>query len=134
MMHKLMIIALLVIAPGLQAAERFSINELGPLFTTAKERQQLDNRRAGSTPTEVGEQRRTPSTITVNGIVKRSDGQSTVWINGRSDADRRTRNGVKVSKRHSRDDSVAVYVDGRLVRIKPGESWSDKGAGQQSGN
>jgi len=68
-MMRMLITALLMLTAMTSNAERaYDINELGPLFTTVKERQQLDNRRAGRSPVSSQEQRLSPSNITVNGI------------------------------------------------------------------
>lgn len=56
--------------------------ELGRLFFTPRERQELDRRRLSkeveSAPTPLVEQ----SSITLNGHVSRSSGKTTTWING----------------------------------------------------
>ena len=67
--------ALLVLASGAAAAAV----DLGTLFTTPEERARLDRLRRGE---PVIESRGTPGQRAVTGYVKRSDGRSTVWIDG----------------------------------------------------
>ena len=52
---------------------------LGRLFFTPGQRAQLDREYAQQAPAE---ERHTPA-LTLNGIVQRSDGARTVWINGK---------------------------------------------------
>ncbi|MGH8580510.1 MAG: hypothetical protein ACREVK_10465 [Gammaproteobacteria bacterium] len=69
--------------------------ELGRLFTTPQERAALDElRREGPKPVAAPEKvappvtsepapaAKPPQPITVNGLVRRSDGANTVWVNG----------------------------------------------------
>ena len=71
--RRLAALALALAALGAQAAE------LGTLFHTPQERERLDRLRRGEP--EVVVARRPPALIT--GIVKRSDGRNTVWIDGK---------------------------------------------------
>jgi hypothetical protein len=54
--------------------------ELGTLFHTPEERERLDRLRRGETPAAVAAPRTGPPEVT--GYVQRSDGRSTVWIDG----------------------------------------------------
>lgn len=56
--------------------------ELGRLFFTPQQRQQLDSPPVGNTSTEAG----TPSYIVVNGVVQKRGGNRIVWINGTAQA------------------------------------------------
>ena len=67
--------ALLVLASGAAAAAV----DLGTLFTTPEERARLDRLRRGD---PVVESRGPSGQRAVTGYVKRSDGRSTVWIDG----------------------------------------------------
>lgn len=51
---------------------------LGRLFTTPAQRAQLER----ESVRQSGEKSWRPATLTLNGIVQRSDGARTVWING----------------------------------------------------
>lgn len=108
------------------ADKRFTESDLSTLFSTTQVRNKIDALRNNNAYSSGAVQRVSPSSIKLNGIVKRSDGKSTVWLNGRSNIDQATVDGIKVPARQRRTDSVTVYVDGEIVKIKPGETWSDK--------
>ena len=56
----------------------------GRLFFSPQERQRMDQiRKRGVAPSADGERQETPSS-TLNGFVKRSDGQVTVWVDGQA--------------------------------------------------
>ena len=97
---------------------------VGRLFFTPPQRESLDlarTRRVRTTLTNEGEDS-TPQTqnITYGGIVRRSDGRSTVWINGRpvNDSD------ASVVGRIRPDGSISLQMpqSGRSVSLKPGQS------------
>ncbi|HLP97730.1 MAG TPA: hypothetical protein VK149_04730 [Sideroxyarcus sp.] len=69
---------LLCSAPSLQAAE------LGRLFYTPQERQQLEYQQASDSAASGGTNNR--STIIVNGVVQKQGGNRIVWINGMAHA------------------------------------------------
>jgi hypothetical protein len=62
---------------SVQAAET-----LGRLFFTPAQRASLDAANRLKTTGQTAPAKRGPAEITLNGIVVRSDGESTVWING----------------------------------------------------
>jgi hypothetical protein len=126
-MYKLITIMIgsLLPAANVIADKQFSEADMSTLFTTAAVRHKIDAQRRGMASSSGAIQHVSPSNIKVNGIVKRSDGKSTVWVNGRNNMAHSTVDGVKVLLRQRRTDSVALYVDGKLVRIKPGETWSE---------
>ena len=110
-----------------------SADGLGRLFLTPDQRSQLETVRAqrdrrlpATADTEaapVAATPRGPDVITYNGVVRRSDGTATVWINGKS-VNERTRNS-KVSVLAVRRDgvaSVAIPQAGRTGSIKVGQS------------
>jgi hypothetical protein len=76
------LLAAAVIALGAGAAGAATLDELGTLFTTPQERARLERLRRGepeTQPSVAGVARAQP---TVTGFVRRSDGRSTVWIDG----------------------------------------------------
>jgi hypothetical protein len=93
--------------------------QIGRLFTTAAERQQLDQARqrggieapapgpAAPPPPPAAP---APAPVVVSGIVKRSSGAALSWVNG-----------------EVRGSSTAGYVvrtpDGRTVTVKPGQQY-----------
>ncbi len=115
--------------------------ELGErrLFTSAAERQQLDRARddLGKQP----EPRPAPRTVrtapvtvkkplpqvSVQGIVKRSGGEDTVWVNGTSLQPGQRRGDITV--RSARDGRRARLVVGgeHAVNLKPGQTFDPNG-------
>jgi hypothetical protein len=103
---------------------------LGRLFFTPAQRSSLDvarSQRARTTlATERTEEQAAPQeqTITYGGMVRRSDGGSTVWLNGRPVHERETIGGATVVGRIGADGSVSLQnpQSGRSVALKPGQS------------
>ncbi|WP_305074051.1 hypothetical protein [Propionivibrio sp.] len=79
-----------------------SAEELGRLFFTPERRQQLDHQRQFN-PEEQREASEDP-TLTINGVVTRSSGKRTVWVNGVPQED----SGVLVSAKRSNPSKVIV--------------------------
>ncbi|MDT8452258.1 MAG: hypothetical protein RQ936_05875 [Gammaproteobacteria bacterium] len=109
-------------------AQQYSEQSLKTLFTTPQQRQAIDsdrrNSRASGNQIQDG-----PSSIQLNGIVKRSNGKSVVWINGRNTMDSTNVEGYKVySNAINAGNKTPVMVDGKKIYLKPGETWSE-GAG-----
>ena len=73
---RLVFLGALGLIPAAQA------DELGRLFFSPDERQQLDQQHVRQTNRENGAN--TPSIIIVNGLIQHSDGSRTVWINGKA--------------------------------------------------
>ena len=80
-------------------------DDLGRLFFTPQERQELDRRRA-SNVVDRGEAPAVESPVTVNGQVTRSSGKSTTWING-----------VAHDDTYRSRDPARVGVHGRSVKV-----------------
>ena len=107
-------------------AQDYSEQSLRTLFTSQQQRQDIEGDRRGSDlseePALVG-----PSSVQINGVVKRSNGKSVVWVNGKSTLDSSTVDGVKVySNSISSQNKVPVMIDGQKVYIKPGQTWSEE--------
>jgi hypothetical protein len=113
-----------------------SAAELGRLFLTPAERAQLEELRAPQSepddatiaegePTDAGsEQPALP--ITVNGIVRRSDGTRTVWINGISSFDGDTEALPEYVDRASLSSGRVTLKDPnglRTIVLKPGQTY-----------
>lgn len=76
-LHQFALLAALVLAAGVDSA--FAVDNLGRLFFTPQQRQDLDRRRQAN----IQESTVTVNSfVTVNGQVSRSNGKNTVWING----------------------------------------------------
>lgn len=104
---------------------------IGRLFFTPAQRSSLDvarSQRARATlSTERTEEQPVPQeqTITYSGAVRRSDGKSTAWINGRPVTEQdAAAAGQTVVGRVRADGSVSLQVpqSGRSVELKPGQS------------
>jgi len=121
----LLVLPLLIYCPSAIALD-YDERSLGKLFTTPAERQKIDSLKSGDTQ-QAQTQRITPSSIRVNGVVIRSKGKNTVWVNGERASGNQTVSGVKVlaNSVSKKSKKVPVLVDGKSVRIKPGQSWSD---------
>ena len=118
------LLILLATLPGYTVAKEYSEQSLRTLFTSQQERQDIDSGRRGKSSPE-DQDIVEPSSIQVNGIVKRSDGKNVVWINGKNTMDSSTVDGIKVySNSINVQGKVPVMIDGQKVYIKPGETWS----------
>jgi hypothetical protein len=98
---------------------------IGRLFTTPDERAQLDrarltglNKEKESTPTQQ------PQNLTLNGIVKRSSGKATVWINSSAQNETSFPPGSKVRIAKTRLPYFPVWVPktGKMVALKVGQT------------
>ena len=112
MVERALVAILLALAPGAAAAA----DELGTLFYTPEERARMDKLRRGE-PTERAPGAAAPSAgpQALTGFVQRSDGRTTVWIDGSP---------VTVAPRAPKLDprSVRAYTqdgDGVKVERKP---------------
>jgi hypothetical protein len=112
-------------APGAQSIQQ----PLGRLFFTPAERAQLDNARAqkrAPQPTSAAQPVDTrPETqvITYNGIVRRSDGKSILWLNNRPADEKEALSGLAITGRVRPDGAVTLQVpgSGSSVDLKVGQ-------------
>ena len=103
---------------------------LGRLFFTPAQRASLDvarsQRARTALATEKNEQEAAPvpQTITYSGVLRRSDGKTTVWINNQPVHDRESAGAAAIVGRVRPDGSVTLQVpqSGRSVSLKPGQS------------
>ncbi len=114
----------------------FSAEGLGRLFFTPEQRLQLDTARAqrdrrlpittdtAATPAQALPQ--SPEVVIYHGMVRRSDGKSTVWLNGKPiNEHNHLQPGHDVSVTGLRQDgtvSVAIPQAGRRASLKVGQS------------
>jgi hypothetical protein len=103
---------------------------LGRLFLTPEQRTALDNARrnrirAETVAATAGRKPKIPPArdVTINGIVSRSDGESTIWVNGRP-TEGQTEDGMHVTIAPGSQSSVVVRepVKGKRVHLKVGQS------------
>lgn len=109
--------------PASDAAE-----PLGRLFYTPAQRAQLDAARVqksrAATVVEPDQAPPLPEIVTYGGVVRRSDGRTTVWINDRAVNDGKVPGGVPVTSRLRPDGSVNLGIaqSERSVNLKVGQS------------
>ena len=105
---------------------------LGRLFLTPDQRAALDNARRNkiraeaiaATVEHVEKKPRPPRTrsVTINGIVQRSDGESVIWVNGKP-TDGQTDDGMRVGVSPGSQGAVVVREpgEGRRVELRVGQ-------------
>ena len=77
------------------SAINYDEQSLGRLFTSVAERQKIDSAKRGDVA-QVSSRRVTPSSVRVNGVVIRSKGKNSVWVNGKIASGNEMVDGVKV--------------------------------------
>jgi len=117
--HRARIMALVI---SLSSAPVFAQPALGRLFFTPAERAALDRAPADAQASAE------PTSRTLNGIVRRSDGQGTVWIDGKPQVRRLAGTG-RVAVKAANGDEQGLKVgestdmsadDAPMIRIEPG--------------
>lgn len=117
--------ALAVIAPPAPAAE-----PLGRLFFTPAQRASLDVARSQKTRATVATEKTdeeaapAPEVITYGGMVRRSDGKTTVWINNRAVHDKEPVGGTSIVNQLQPDGGISLQMpqSNRTVDLKVGQS------------
>ena len=100
-------LAALVLAAGISVSRPAAgAEELGRLFLTPQQRQELERRRATNTQAAAAAVT-SENLITINGRVSRSSGKSTTWINGQP------------------QDDMPQGRDPTTVKLSPGENEPD---------
>ena len=122
-----LVLALLLI--GAAFASRAEEPSFGRVFLTPQQRAALDNARrnrvrAAAVAAAADKKPKPPPVqdVTINGVVKRSDGETTIWVNGRP-TDGETDDGMQVMASPGTDSSIVVREPekGRKVRLKVGQ-------------
>jgi hypothetical protein len=123
-------LACLGIAALAAAGPAASAQPVGRLFFTPTERAQLDNaraqKRAPQQPAATAqpvETRPETQVITYNGIVRRSDGKSILWLNNKPADEKEALSGLAVTGRVRPDGRVTLQVpgSGSSVELKVGQ-------------
>lgn len=86
-----------------QAAE-----PLGRLFFTPEQRAQLDTLRIKKVVASQTKDEPAPEIVTFSGIVRRSDGKATVWVNNKALSESELRGEESISGRISRDGQILL--------------------------
>lgn len=108
--------------------------ELGRLFLTVEQRAALDARRKARIPDKPAAAAVVESpTTTVDGLVRRQGGRSTVWINGLPNPEGVQPDGARVApgRKDSPNVSITVGEGDRRFELKPGQKL-DRGTGEVS--
>jgi len=115
---RMLLAAIAIAAAGAHAGE------LRTLFHSAEERERLDALRRGEPPHAAAAKRAPP---VLGGFVKRSDGRSTVWVNGESQSET-SAEAPRIGAAGG-EVSVSVGDSPSRVTLKPGEVL-DRGNGE----
>lgn len=116
--HKALIALLLAgaLPPAPQAEEA-----LGRLFSTPERRQALDRQRQMNIPDS--RQANEDPTLTINGMVTRSSGRRTSWVNGAPQNENEISSGIRITPRGRDSGKVVVQVsDSPTANARVGET------------
>lgn len=109
---------LLVLVPG---AASGADDALGRLFFTPERRQQLDRQREMNILDK--QQVQPDPTLTIDGVVTRSSGKGTAWVNGSPQNEDETTSGLTVTSRRGDPGKVLVESgDSPKARARVGET------------
>jgi hypothetical protein len=112
--------------PTPQNEPRAESYEIGRLFFSPDERAILDRMRQKSGGSTVSATDR----ITLNGIVRRSSGKTTAWINRLPQHENETSQGVVIQQEQtSKPSAVLLLPSGKKVNLKAGQTF-DTGKGK----
>lgn len=99
---------------------------LGRLFYTPEQRARMDVARQHERSIKIDEEESAPPPVNIhlNGIITRSDGRSTVWINNKVQSGEAAAQGVVVGGKGTRSGEVGVTIPGVRgnVPLKVGQS------------
>ena len=111
----------------LTPAERAHLDELRRVRPQQARPAQVEEGRAGTTQTSIDiPPPPPPEPFTMNGLVVRSRGPNTVWVDGQPVlSTQETDKGVRIDTRHTSaaGTPVTVLESGRAVRLKPGQTY-----------
>lgn len=121
-MRRILVAASLLLFGATVCAEE---TPLGRLFLTPEQRAALDNARRNKIRAEATRKPRASQAtrdVRVDGVVKRSDGESVVWINGKAVEDE-TVDGMRVAPLAGTQSSIVVRDPdkGRVLKLKVGQ-------------
>ena len=124
LINPVILLALLLIPQHVISADE--VEDLGRLFVDVEQREKLEAVRRGTYDME-SEQESRVSNVRINGVMMRSGGENVVWINGENTLDGEPVKGVKVNPETADSETynVQVLIDGKRVKLKPGQNWSE---------
>jgi hypothetical protein len=104
----------------------YSAELTGRLFYTPDQRVQLDQLRRQKAVASQARDEPIPETVTYNGIIRRSDGKTTIWMNNQQMSDADLRSGQSVTGTVSRDGRIVLQNpqagSGAKLELKVGQS------------
>lgn len=103
--------------------------ELGRLFLTPEQRATLDARRKARLPDKPAAVVVASPTTRMDGFVLRSDGKSTIWVNGEPTREGDQPDAPRVGDRPHEGISIPTGESGSRARLKPGQAV-DVGTGE----
>ena len=112
-------IVLVLAAQYAQAADPATT---GRIFFTPEQRTQLDALRTQKAVTSQVRDEPIPETVTYNGIVRRSDGKTTVWVNNEALSESGLLNKQSIVGRVGRDGQITLQAPQTSVQLKVGQS------------
>jgi len=115
------IIILILLSGSCAIAEGFNEQSLKTLFTSSSERKAINAARRGAGGFMPG-----AASVQLKGVVTRSDGKNVVWLNRKNTMDNTMIDGVRVYPNGVKKNKIPVRIDGRLIHVRPGESWSEE--------
>lgn len=122
-MKKLLLIVA-VLMGGMPAAR--AADAIGRLFFTPEQRAQLDLVRSQKIVASQVKDEPIPEFVTYNGIVRRSDGKATVWVNNKSMTDSELRTAQPLTGRVDRSGQILLQAPlesgAGAIRLKVGQS------------
>ncbi len=130
--HSMLLLVVAVLVSGVSIA---AAPDMGRLFTSSSERLALDKLRKqdllqrGVVHQNVDEDKQTPPKnvpdVLMNGVVKHSNGNKFVWINGEMVAGQKSHDGIRIYRGPDHNNRVLVKVSNKpVVGLKPGQRWN----------
>jgi hypothetical protein len=105
---------------SLRAEAPAESHQIGRLFFSPDERAMLDQQRQKSSGSTVS----ATEQISLNGIVRRSSGKTTVWINRVPQHENETPQGVTVQQgKTSKPSALLLLPSGKQVQLKTGQTF-----------
>jgi hypothetical protein len=95
---------------------------VGRIFFTPEQRAQLDLLRNQKAIASQKSDEPVPEIVTYNGIIRRSDGKATVWINNEALSEADLRNKQSIVGSIGRDGQVTLQAPQTAVQLKVGQS------------
>lgn len=102
-----------------------SAEPVGRIFFTPEQRDQLNSLRSQRIVATQVRDEPIPEVVTYNGIVRRSDGKATVWVNGEALSEAGLRDKQSIVGRVGRNGQILLqtpHAGTRQVRLKVGQS------------